>query len=124
MPEIPLTFSTRRQNTNRGQDQFRIWAPRSEADRLAKFLPDLQAALASGTTCTWPVIITWNNGACPKKMDFGTYHDHAGQLAFTASKETYLFDFARDNPDAVIRSKYLIHWVHPPRLNLDLDLLY
>ena len=122
MQQIPLLFSTRRQNTNQGQDQFRIWAARAEAERLANFLPRLQAALASGATYTWPLTIVWNNGACPKKMAFGTYHDLAGQLAFTASKDTYLFDFARDQDDASIRGLYLIHPIHPPRLQLDLDL--
>lgn len=53
-------------------------------------------------------------------MKFGTYHDLAGELAFTASKKTYLFEFARDN-NAQIQGTYLIHPVYP-RLKLDLTL--
>lgn len=121
MHQIPLTFHTRRQNTNIGQAQYRIWAPRSEANRLAQFLPRLQAALSSGTTYTWPLTVVWNNGACPDNLSFGTYHDLAGQLAFTALKKTYLFDFVRDN-DVSIQGTYLIYPVHPQRLKLDLDL--
>jgi hypothetical protein len=66
--------------------------------------------------------IVWNNGGCPKKLLFGTYHDLAGQLAFTASKETYLFEFARDYDDVSIQGTYLIYPGYDPRLTLDLSL--
>lgn len=119
--QIPLTFYTRRQNTNHGQDQYRIWAPRTEANRLAEVVPELKAALASGATYSWDVTVAWNNGSCAKKLAFGTYRDSSGELAFTASRETYLFEFARDH-DAVIQGTYVIHPIYEPRLKLDLDL--
>ncbi|WP_434415189.1 hypothetical protein [Nannocystis pusilla] len=120
---VPLSFFTRRQNTGPGYSQYRIWAPRSEAERLAEFLPDLASALAADKTFTWPLTIVWNNGSCPKKMAFGTYHDQSGELAFTASKDTYLFDFARDaQPSTRIESVYEIRRGLSDRLKLNLTL--
>jgi hypothetical protein len=85
---VPLSFSCRRQNTNMGDDQYRIWAPRPEAEKLAAHIPELAKALARNQTYSWRLSIRWKNGACPA-MAFGSYSDQSGELAFTASKSTF-----------------------------------
>lgn len=104
--EIPLTFYSRRQNTNRGDDQYRIWAPREYANRLAEYIPGLAGSLSVNRTQTWPVSIRWLNGACPPLV-FGTYADQAGELSFTALKSTYLFDYAAQRFNANLGHKPL-----------------
>lgn len=109
--EIPLTFYTRRQNTNRGDDQYRIWASRDDTLRLAEHIPGLASSLSANRTHTWPVSIRWLNGACPPLI-VGAYSDQSGELSFTAFKATYLFDFAaqRFNTDSghhPLKGKYV-----------------
>ena len=119
---IPLSFFCRRQNTNIGDDQYRIWAPRSETEKLAVHIPELAKSLARNDTYSWRLSIRWKNGACPP-MVFGSYADHSGQLAFTASKATPLFDFvqsrlARGMGDIPIAAWYVL------RRPFDSDYLY
>jgi hypothetical protein len=90
---ITLAFQTRRQNTNDSDDQFRIWAPREETNRLAAMIPELQNALDSNETWSEPnVAISWNNGTSPE-LTVGAYENQSGELSFTASKKCELFNF-------------------------------
>lgn len=93
---IPMQFQTRRQNTNQGQDQYRVWCDRAVAASLAANVPDLAAAIAANETWTRRIVVSWKNGGSLQPMSIGAYQDQSGELSFTASKKTALFDFAAD----------------------------
>lgn len=101
---IQLTFSARRQNTNDGDDQFRIWASSSETWKLAQAIPELRTCLLADQNWTRKVAIRWENGAS-RRMVLAAYAGQAGELSFTASKATLLFDYAA----AVAARKTLFH---------------
>lgn len=92
---IQLEFMSRRQNSNDGDDQFRIWTTRANANLVAQHVPALQQYLNENRRWTRRVLIRWRNGKLPRKMTLGAYKDQAGELSFTAAKRTALFAFAK-----------------------------
>lgn len=96
MQKVNVQFFSRRQNTNQGDDQYRLWFPRAEADRVAVHVPQLMSSLQQNTTWSERVDVTWINGSSPQKMAFAAYADQSGEMSFTASNKTKLFDFAAD----------------------------
>ena len=91
---ITLQFMTRRQNTNQGDDQCRVWAPREETEKLAQAIPQLASAITRDQTWTEPsVAIRWKNGSSTP-MTVGAYAGQSGELSFTASTKALLFNFA------------------------------
>lgn len=91
---LKVHFFSRRQNTNQGEDQYRLWLPRADADRIAQHIPTLKTCLQQNATWTERVDVSWKNGATPQQMSFGAYADQSGEMSFTASKKTKLFTFA------------------------------
>lgn len=91
---VNVQFFSRRQNTNDGDDQYRLWLPRADADQIAQHIPQLETCLQQNATWTQRVDVSWNNGATPHKMSFGAYADQSGEMSLTASKKTKLFEFA------------------------------
>ncbi|MCA9627281.1 MAG: hypothetical protein KC766_06430, partial [Myxococcales bacterium] len=91
---VSVEFFSRRQNTNQGDDQFRIWCPRSEADKIAQHIPQLRGSIQANATWSQPVDVSWSNGQAPEKLSFGAYAGQSGEMSFTASRKTLLFNFA------------------------------
>jgi hypothetical protein len=67
---VNVQFFSRRQNTNQGDDQYRIWIPRGDADLIAQHVPPLKAALQADSTWSQRVDVSWNNGNSPNQMSF------------------------------------------------------
>lgn len=127
-PSVRVEFRTRRQNTNKGEAQFRIWITRTDSDKLAQHLPDLAIALRDNRKWKELATITWRNGHGNDKMTFAAYEDQAGETAFTASKRTPLFDFAARRQEAGTEDEPFIGTCHIARdghiesIDLDLEL--
>ena len=92
---IKLTFGARRQNTNLGDDQFRIWLTPTAAYTLAQHIPELLRCLATSTEWKRTVDVRWQNGRS-RPMVLAAYSGQGGEISFTASNQTRLFGYARN----------------------------
>lgn len=91
---VDVQFYSRRQNTNQGDDQYRVWLARGDADQIAHHVPHLKACLQANATWSERVAVSWNNGRVPFSLKFGAYANQAGEMSFTASRKTLLFSWA------------------------------
>ncbi|NOU34913.1 MAG: hypothetical protein HOO96_44035 [Polyangiaceae bacterium] len=91
---VPIQMYSRRQNTNKGDAQYRIWFPRSDANVVARHIPALQLALASNKTWSTEIGISWRNGGVTEPFLLGAYANQSGEMSFTAPSGSKLFTFA------------------------------
>jgi hypothetical protein len=124
---VAIQFFSRRQNTNVGDDQYRLWLPREDAEKLAVFLPALDSCLKANETWSQRVHVSWLNGQAPDTMAFAAYKDQSGEMSFTASKKTLLFQFAearhnKSQEDVPVSASCSIDNGSVQSINLDLTL--